>query len=388
MSRLGGASVAFGTKIMHIVTRHVPFGAGRNICATLAWELERGYEVHVVVGSRSETSFPDGVLVHTAPDLDRDLSPLKDLQAVRQIRRLIGICNPQIIQTHKSKAGILGRLAARSAGRVIVHTIHMPSFGRGYSAAASRIFLECERYSARFTDLFVAVGEEVKLLYVQAGIGREAQYHVVRSPIDLQRFLTVRSSGKQDHHAWRRQFGLPLDSPVLVAAGLLERRKRFGLLIERLSPLLASGGAVLVIAGSGPEELELKSLTSRLGLARKVKFLGFVPDVEKLFAVADMLVHCASTEGVPQVVIQAFAAGLPVVATDMIGLREVPCSPIRIVDPDGDRLLAACKDVISGPAPTAVRQSALHPWSSLQVQRDLERLHVQLTLLTNRHREA
>lgn len=356
----------------------MPGGAARDLLCEIDWELRHGYEVHVAVGAGSEIhALPAAVKVHLLSTLVRDLNPSADLRAAWQVRRLLRRYCFDIVHTHQSKAGILGRLAACGTGSIIVHTILMASFGPGYSPAASLVFCLAERICARFTDFLLPVGEDLKRAYLEAGVGRREQYTVIRSPIDIEAFAATRLLGHEERVGMRKRFGLPRRGHVIAAAGLLEPRKRFGFMIRRLAPLLAARGAMLVIAGQGPEETALKSLVSRLGLDRKVRLVGFIDNLPELFAVANVFVHTSSAEGVPQVVIQASAAGLPVVATDVEGLDEILDGVTMVVARDGHDLANAVNSVVVSRR-EPIDLSALAPWLPEQVQTQLSEFHDRL----------
>ena len=213
--------MASALHIVHIVTRNQPGGSARNLYAQIQWELMHGCEVELVVGGREEgVATPPGATVHRAKDLVRKPNPLDDVQAARYLWRFIRERRPAIVHTHQSKAGVLGRVAARDSGAVLAHTVHMASFGPGYSAPLSWAFQRAERHCARFTDFLITVGEELRCRYLSAGIGREDQYSVVRSPVGVEPFLETRALSSDDRLSLRRRLGLPLRGSVLIAAGL------------------------------------------------------------------------------------------------------------------------------------------------------------------------
>jgi glycosyltransferase involved in cell wall biosynthesis len=361
--------------ILHVINRYIPYGASRNLQFVLEWEKAYGYEPHLAVGGQTQFQLPNGVVAHSLPSLRRDPSAADDLRSLVELRRLVGVLAPTVVQTHQSKAGILGRLAARGRVPVVIHTIHMPSFGFGYGRAASAAYQTLERRCARYTDLFVPVGRELEQMYTRAGIGRDRQYSVIHSYVELDRFFSARSATPAQRLEWRSRHGLPANGRVVVAAGLLEKRKRVELIVRRLLPLLTSGQAVLVIAGDGPKRRAIEHLVHGYGVAASVVFAGFVSKLEELLGLADVLVHASMTEGIPQVVLQAAAVATPVVATDMVGLREIPGNAITVVDRDGVNLLDACVDVLSRPKPPGPAVEEFDPWSAGVVGDQLRALH-------------
>jgi glycosyltransferase involved in cell wall biosynthesis len=368
-------------RILHIATRHRQGGAERNLAHTAAWEAGHGHEVHLAVGRDSLVSeMPAGVTPHLVPELVRPVSPADDLSAYLRLRRLIRHGGFDLVHTHQSKAGVIGRLAARGRAGAIVHTIHMASFGPAYGAMASTSFVAAERLCAPFTDRIVSVGSELRTMYLQAGVGRAVQYVVIRSPVEVARFAALRTATTEERLAARAAFGLEPDLPLALVVASLEPRKRVDLVIRELAPQLRAKDLTLAVAGDGRQGGSLAALSDALGVTGAVRFLGHVEDVVHLLGAADVLVHAATVEGVPQVVIQALAAGVPVVATDMMGLREIEGAPIRIVPRTGAGLWQAVDRVLGQP-PDPLPLDALEPWTEPMIDASLARLHAEFEVV-------
>lgn len=371
-------------RILHVATRHLRGGAERNLLHTVQWQRGRGYEVELAFGgSSTPVDVPADVPVHVLPWLQREISPVADARTVSALARLVRKGRFDVIHTHQSKAGILGRLAAGGGRRIVVHTVHMPSFGPEYGPARSSAFRAAERVCARFTDVFVGVGDEVRERYLKAGIGHPRTFLVVRSPVDVETFARVRALTPEERRRVRSMLGVGAAMPVIAAVGSLEPRKRFELALTELAPLLRGGMATLLIAGDGCSRRSLEARAAELEVADHVVFAGHVEGVVRVFAAADVLVHASRVEGVPQVVIQALAASVPVVATDSIGLREVRGAPITIVPTSGSGLLTAASSIISKPPPP-VDLGLLDEWRPESVERSLQDLDERLVALARR----
>lgn len=375
-------------RILHVATRHRRGGAERNLLHTALWETGQGHEVHLAIGRDSIPSeLPAALTVHVVPSLVRDVSPLRDLLALRALRHLIADRRFDVVHTHQSKAGVLGRLAARGIAPVIVHTIHMAPFGPAYGPAASAVFVRAERLCARWTDVIISVGEELRSGNLAAGIGRPAQYTVIRSPIDVAPFAAVRTQPAEARLAARHQLGVDGSRKLAVVVASLEPRKRVDLILRELAPLVRDSELALAIAGDGPERDRLADQATALGVSDRVHFLGHVSHIPELLSAADLLVHAATVEGVPQVTVQALAAGVPVVATEMIGLREVPGASIRIVPSSGDGIRGGVVSVLAEP-PVPVAIEAFEAWTDAGVDRSLAALHERLGMLVDKRRRA
>ncbi len=365
-------------RILHVATRHRRGGAERNLLHTALWESRHGHEVHLAIGRDSlPAEIPPGITVHVIPSLVRTISPLDDVRSYLALRRLVRDSRFDVVHTHQSKAGVVGRLAARGIARTVVHTIHMASFGPAFGAAGSAVFVLAERLCARWTDVIVSVGDELREMYLAAGVGRPNQYTIIRSPIEIATFTALRALSADQRVSARVSLGLDASRRLAVVIASLEPRKRVDVVLRELAPLLRSGEADLAIAGDGPERERLTSLASGLGVADRVRVLGHVTDIPGLLSAADVLVHAATVEGVPQVTIQALAAGIPVVATDMIGLHEVPGATITIVPSSGTGLAEAVAVALRRP-PAPVPLDALDAWTSTAVDSAIEALHVLL----------
>ena len=368
-------------RILHVETRHRRGGAERNIIHTASWEARQGHEVHLAVGADSLAELvPDGITVHMVSSLVRSVSPVEDLRAYVDLRDLMRKLAVDVIHTHQSKAGIVGRLAAWGSDAVVVHTIHMASFGPAYGRPSSAVFARAERICGRRTDLFVSVGDELRRMYLRARIGVPDAYLLIRSPIDLERFQNLRSADPAVRIESRAALGLPLAGSIAAVVASLEPRKRVDLILREMAARPENpvgSGPIIAIAGDGAELEHLRRLAAGLGMGRRVYFLGHLADITDVLAAADVLVHAATVEGVPQVVIQAMAAGVPIVATQMIGIHEVPAAPITVVPASGMGLGAAVAATLAEP-PTPIALEALDPWRADSVDAGLSGLHARI----------
>lgn len=365
-------------RVLHVATRHRRGGAEQDLLHWMRCERERGYDVELVCGVDSDPAdVPEEIRTRVIGSLMRAPSPRADLRGLQQLRRLIREGGYDVVHTHQSKAGVLGRLAARGHARRIIHTVHMPSFGPGYRRLSSRAFLAAERYCGRFTDQYVCVGDDVLQRYVDSRVAPRERFFTVRTPIETDRFIAVRSLAPAERDHYRGILGLPHGVAVAATIGSLERRKRHELVIRELAPLLRAGSLHLAVAGSGPEELSLRKLSARLGVADAVHLLGHVERLEDLLAVAGVVVHASCVEGVCRVFVEAAAAGVPVVSTDVEGAREVP--GVTIVVRDGSGMTEAVERTLERPA-EPVDPDSLSEWKSSAVSARFDQFQERLKL--------
>jgi len=249
------------------------------------------------------------------PSMGREVQPLKDAIALRQISKLIRRFNPHIIHTHTAKAGSLGRAAAIAtrSGAKRVHTFHGHLLHGYFSPSATRRVIRVERALAKRTTKLIAVGEQVKTDLLHNGIGQPCQYEVIAPGLQLGPIPT-REQARED-------LGLDLNQPVVCFIGRLTAIKRIDRLIDVVRNTSRDIHNVqFVVAGEGTE-LGLVHKARQAGLP--VIALGWRSDVERIMAASDLMVLTSDNEGTPVSLIQAGLAGLPVVSTDVGSVRDV-----------------------------------------------------------------
>ena len=361
-------------RIAHIVTRMVRGGTERNVAHMVGWQRRAGHDVTVFAGANADLGLlGDGMMIREIPDLVREPSVHRDARAIRHLRRAFDTQLFDVIHTHQSKAGIVGRLAARPNMHAVVHTVHMPSFGPAYGSMSPAL-LAAERYCARRTDMLVTVGEELRRQYLAAGVGCPENYVVLRSPIKVEHLLRLRGLTADQRRERRAMFDVDPDRPTIVSVGALEPRKRHGLLISAIAPLLESNAINVLIAGDGPNRDRLETTIANTAGGEAVRMLGHVEAIDDVYAVADLLVQTSTTEGVPQTVVQALAAGVPVVATRTPGLDEVGAGAVFVARPDGADLTGAITSALERPTVLPDARS-FKPWTAPYIEDRFIELH-------------
>lgn len=319
----GAAAAADGAPvILHVATRYLRGGSERRIRDIVASLPEA--EHHVVLGRESDVALARSELspasLTVIPSLVRRPYPLRDLAALRRLNRLIGAGPYDVVVTHQSKAGVLARMAAGIHRRPVVHSLSMANFGQGYPAWQSTLFRTLEARLIRFTTAYVVVGGDLARRYQEIGVPA-AKLHVVRSGVSLPSDLPP--PARVDVC---RKLGVPADRPLVLYLGSLEGRKNVLDLPRLLRRLLSPGTSprpYLVVAGEGPLAAALREALSAADLAEDAKLVGFIPDPGPLVDAAALVVLLSSAEGVPQVLVQAAAAGTPFVSYEVDGVREL-----------------------------------------------------------------
>jgi glycosyltransferase involved in cell wall biosynthesis len=309
-------------RVLQVVTRLVRRGVPRHVLDMATHLNPARFEVEILAGTGEpwegslwEEAREKGLLTHRVPSLQRAINPFRDAVAFGAIYRKIRSGRYDVVHTHISKAGFLGRLAARRA-RVpaVVHTYHGRIEELNPESLKGRVLAACERRAARASDALVGVSEEEVRQKRAARLGREEQFHVIHGGIDLDRFTQTRK--------WERPAEMT-GGPVIGTIGTLTREKGLDLLIEVLpSTVQRHPELQLCIVGAGPMEAGLRAQAEHLGVAKSVHFSGCVEDVRPWLAAFDLLAQPSRSEALSLAVLEAMAMGVPVVATDVGGMAE------------------------------------------------------------------
>jgi glycosyltransferase involved in cell wall biosynthesis len=324
-------------RIAHVITDgYLMGGAQLNTLFSLQY-LHRDHEVELILGTDGplgDACRETGIPVFLVPMKNRLLTPLADAQALSGLAAYFRRSRPDIVHTHSSKAGVLGRLAARLASvPVVVHTLHAPSFHDRQPAVVRWLIMRTERALARHTDMIVTVADAMGTEFVQNGICSADRLRTVISGIDLSRISAVPPDARQ---RIRAAIGIPGDAPVIVSIGHLSKRKNHALLIEAAAAALGvRNDAFFLIVGHGDERRELERQIAALELTGRVILCGLRDDVAEILAASDLFVQTSWLEGVSRSLVEAIYSGLAVIATDVVGTREV------VVDGENGYLVAA-----------------------------------------------
>jgi glycosyltransferase involved in cell wall biosynthesis len=264
------------------------------------------------------------------PTLKREISPWADLRTLAALYRVMRSRRPLIVHTHMAKAGSLGRLAAvlynltrGSHPRArIVHTYHGHVLEGYFGGVKTTVFIALERLLARFSDAIVAIAPRVRdELLIEHRIGTAAQYHIIPLGFDLQPFAAV---DDQARLAARRQLQIPDGAPVLTTVGRLTAIKdQMTLLSVARQVADRRPDLVVLMVGDGELRQRLEAAATELRLTGNVRFLGWRRDLATIYAATDVFALTSRNEGTPVALIEAMAAGVPGVATNVGGVPTV-----------------------------------------------------------------
>jgi glycosyltransferase involved in cell wall biosynthesis len=359
-------------KIVHLITRLELGGAQQNTLYCVEHHDRERFSVGLWAGE-------GGILdaharsmaeadVRLVPWLVHPIDPARDAVAVARLASLLR--EVDLIHTHSSKAGILGRAAARLAGVPgIVHTVHGWSFNDVQPAVSRRLYVEAERAAARVTDRIVCVARSDRDRGLAAGIGHPSQYRIVRSGIDP----ALYDAPKGGRERLRESLGAgPHEVVVGSIANFKPQKGPLDFVEAARRAHLRDPRLRFFIAGDGELRPAVERAIADAGLGDVVRLLGWRDDVAELLAAMDIFLLTSLFEGLPRVVLQAMAASVPVVATDTGGVAEVVSDGEtgRLV-PRGDPAAAAEAVVALAEQPDTRRRLAAAARSRLGEEFDI-----------------
>lgn len=344
--------------VCHVITKLELGGAQQNTLYTVG-HLDRDLFVPSLICGMGgllddEAMTLDDVEVHFTATLRREVDPPRDTRALLDLARLLRTLAPDIVHTHSSKAGILGRWAAHLAGvPVIVHSIHGFGFNPSQRPVVRAAYVTAERITSRITTRFVAVSRANLEEGLRLGLFRRDGAVLIRSGIRLAQFR----GGEADRGRLRAEIGAGPDTPVAGMIACLKPQKApddFVAAAARVAAVLPE--ARFVLAGDGELRPAVERLVRREGLEGKFHLLGWRRDIPAILRDIDVLVLTSRWEGLPRVFPEAMTTGRPIVACRVDGAPEavhegengylvepgdVPAIARRMIELLGDRPLAA-----------------------------------------------
>lgn len=313
-------------RVAHVITRLCKGGAQDNTFHSVRLADQDRYEVDLISGPThgNEGNIEDvvqdaGIDIVRAPSLVREVAPVKDALALRHLTRLFREGAYDIVHTHTSKAGFIGRLAARRANvPIVVHTPHGNIFDGYFSRLKTGIFVRAERKAAKWCDRIIELTAGGIDEHLAQGIGTRDQYTVIFSGIDFSPYdqAVIR---KRDT---RRVLGVDEQDFLIGGVGRLEPIKGFAYFIEaaeRIGRVVPN--ARFIHAGKGSLETALRNRAKPQG--DRFRFLGMRDDIPDLMAAMDILVLPSINEGMGRVILEAAAGGTPTVAAKVGGVPDV-----------------------------------------------------------------
>ena len=307
-------------RVLHIITRLDVGGSTENTVISVTRMPRPEFACSLISGQTTDP--PPGLAASLSRagvpwvqlrHLVRPVRPMADCRVLWQLRQAIRRMGPDIVHTHSSKAGFLGRLAARAAGVPhIVHTPHGHVFEGYFSPVATRAFTALERLAARWTDRIITLSDDEAQDHLRLRIGRPEQFVTIPSGVDLD---AVRAASPASLVSGR---------PVIGAVARLVPVKGLQYLIDAAPEILRRcPDARFLLVGDGEMRPALEAQADALGLSDRIVFTGFREDIPALIAGMDVFVLPSINEGMGRVLVMAMALGKPIVATRVGGVAEL-----------------------------------------------------------------
>lgn len=299
-------------RIVQIITRSDAIGGAHVHVRDLARRLmQEGHEVIVLVGG--DGPFVEDLARHNIPfrsmsHLVRPIRVRNDLKAFFELRSVLKTLCPDVVATHSSKAGWLGRLAARSLGLPVVFTAHGWAFTEGVPRKHRILYSLAERIASRYADRIVTVSEFDRSLALRYGIAPEHKLVTIHNGMpDVQSKFVAQPDLSPPRIVMVARFDIPKDHRTLLRA------------LAQLVDLPWE----LELVGDGPLRNDIENYANSLRIRERVAFLGARADVAKRLARAQVFALISRWEGLPLTILEGMRAGLPVIASDVGGVREV-----------------------------------------------------------------
>jgi len=325
-------------KVLHIITRFDKGGSAQNTYLSLLGLRKKNYQLSLVSGLSLESEMKDeeikakekdiqileseGIEFTQCPSLLRRINIIRDLKAFFDIWRIIKKYNPLIVHTHSSKAGLMGRLAAKLAGTpIIVHTPHGHVFFGYFGPFKTKLFIIFEKLASRITDKIVALTNREKKDHILFKIAEEDKFSVIYSGIELN---ILKESSSEEKQNLKKELGIPENSLIVGTAGRLVPVKGPEFLVKASKYIISKyPDTYFMFTGDGPLEQDLKRKALEMGISDNIIFLGWRDDVAKIISIYDIFVLPSLNEGMGRVLVEAMALGKSIVATNVGGIPDL-----------------------------------------------------------------
>lgn len=316
-------------KVLHIITRLDKGGSAENTFLTVKGLDKKKYEVSLMSGpvqdpnQERRTQVEEyGISFIPIPVLVRNINVVFDSIALYKVWKFLNQENFDVVHTHTSKAGLLGRFAAKFAGVPhIIHTPHGHVFFGYFGPLKTKIFIRLEKLANRISERIVALTQREKADYISYKTCPEEKIAVIHSGIELEKFQELPRAEKIKI---KKEIGLPEDSFVVGTVGRLVPVKGPEYLIKASQYLLPEHpNTSFLFAGDGPLKEALYKKAKKTGGEKNILFLGWRDDIARVLAVFDVFCLSSLNEGMGRVLVEAMALGIPIVASDVGGIPDL-----------------------------------------------------------------
>ncbi|MFN3966196.1 MAG: glycosyltransferase family 4 protein [Endomicrobiia bacterium] len=314
-------------KVAHIITKLELGGAQRNTLYTVQ-NLDRKNFLPVLISGKggildNEAKNLKDTKLYFLKSLIREINPLSDILALIALTKILRKEKPDIVHTHSSKAGILGRWASKFSGvPIIIHTFHGFGFNDYQKWFTKNFFILLEKLTAKITNKLIAVSKENIKTALKYKIGTKDKYILIRSGIKLSFYKNL----KIDINQKKSELGLPKNSKIITTIGPFKPQKNLTDFIEMAKIVVnysLTYSPFFLIIGDGEQRKELGLKIKDLNLTEKILLPGWRKDIPELLAITDIFVMTSLWEGLPRAVVEAMVSCKPVVAYSVDGIKDI-----------------------------------------------------------------
>ncbi len=305
-------------KVCTIITK-LELGGAQKIALSLCKNLNKNrFETLLICGCGGilDDEARQNTRVLFVKDLVRELRPVKDLKALFSIYKILKKEKPDIVHTHSSKAGILGRLAAKLAGtKCIIHAIHGFAFNDYQNKIKKYFYILLEKFCAKLSDILIVECEQTKIKGLKYNIGTEKQYVKINLGVELNEFKNY-SQGK----LLRQELSMKEDEMLVSTIGPFKPQKNLADFIKIADIVIRKDKKIkFAVAGDGILRTDLENLIKDLHLEKYVYLLGWRRDIPNVLYSSDIFLMTSLWEGMPVVSINALYCAVPMVANAVDG---------------------------------------------------------------------
>jgi len=325
-----------------------------------------------------------GVIPIVIPELGRSISPFADLSVLIKLWRTFRRLRPDIVHTHTAKAGTVGRLAARLARvPVVLHTFHGHVFHGYFNPAVSKVFQLIERVMARISDRIIVLSPKLRDELLRYRIAPVDKIEIIPLGLDLEPLLSL----THEAQPLRDELGIPSDTQLVGIIGRLVPVKNHKLFLQAARIVRDAGTpAHYLIIGDGELRTELEIMADELGISSRVHFIGWRRDLVPIYAGLDLLTLTSINEGTPVSLIEAMAAGVPIVATKVGGVPDLVQDEHTgwLVEPGDPKAFgkalshALASDMVRNGLSKRIRKQTVERYGYPQLVQNIEGLYLML----------
>jgi len=377
-------------RVMRIIARLNIGGPAVHVSLLTAGLQDSVFESTLVSGSLGEGEGDMSYLAHelginpiVIHDLQREISLPGDAKTLFKLVKLMRKLRPHIVHTHTAKAGFIGRLAAKLTGvPIIIHTFHGHVFDGYFGPLKTQIFILLEKWAAAASDRILTISDGLRDALVDYGIAPAEKIDVIPLGLKLDQLTQISNLRGQ----LRSELGISTESRLVGIIGRLVPIKNHELFLAAAKLVRQQREDVhFVIVGDGERRAELETACREMHLVDVVHFTGWRRDLPVIYADLDTVVISSLNEGTPVSIIEAMAAGVPVVATHVGGIPDLLDGGKlgeMVPSDDVEKLASAIVNILDQPedsqSESAAQRTALHNYGAEHLIKNIRHLYMRL----------